>query len=128
MSGEARVFAHGWRPARSRGAPTLRLAILELAERADHAGYVTACRVGDLADAIARDERTVPRVTAELVRAGVLSIQRRVLRGRGQVANVYRVLTDQMKVALANRDAQPEAVFSAAIEAALKGDADQYEL
>lgn len=98
MSALAVQWAQTWRPARKlRHSPTLRLCVAHLARKADHAGYVHGQRNLDIADELERSTRTVPRLMHELIEQGVIAVEQHCVKGRGQVANVIRLLTDAIK-------------------------------
>jgi hypothetical protein len=106
MSIDAILFARDYRSP-GRGGPTCMLLLRELAARADRNEYVDSRSVRQLAEALCRDPRTVPRVVAALVADGVLTVTHRFDAKLGQIRNLYRLITEQVRRELAPRPRTP---------------------
>lgn len=108
MSAIAAQWARTWRPTRmTHNRAALRLTVQTLAAHADHAGYISTARVEDLAAELACSTRTVPRLVAELIAQGVLAVKRRFVAGRGQIANLYRLLSEAVLAEHAQLEHEP---------------------
>jgi len=101
VSADAILFAQTYRRL-GRGGPTCMLLLRDLARLANRDQYIDSRSVRQLADGICRDPRTVPRVIAKLVADGALSVTHRFEQKRGQIVNLYRVLTETVVEELAN--------------------------
>ena len=106
MSIDAVLLARDYRHP-GRGGSTCMLLLRELAAAADRTEHVDNRSIRQLAGSICRDPRTVPRVLALLIAEGVLSRTHRFDKARGQVVNLYRVLTEQVRREIAPRPRTP---------------------